>query len=464
MPSFQHTKLVKSLNGYSLIGLDTDGDIISDTSNTNVYFASGDRLSIQDAIDDAPSGSRINILPGTHIVDRVSPGTTDYCLTLTKPVHLHLMYGATIKLADGDVTEVGTGSAYVLDISSSNVYIDGYGSIDYNLAGQTDQGVGAGIQNRTCIYSNGNYDNINIRDITIANAAGDGIYLTGTNNTTLPLTNVSIKDILMTGCREGVLLHWVNIARCCDNYLFMLNDGANAQDGYETSECDDTIFTGNYVEGARGSGFDLFAAGERCVCSDNIINECGSGIAIGNNVGGNTATDHIIKGNVIESPQDIFGIGVYLTTGADRVLIQGNIVRNVVTNAQHGIEARAGTHITILDNTIDTTATGIGIFTLTDDTVIQGNKVANTGGSGVGIRFDGDNCSVSNNKIITTGGAGINVKGNSNMISGNNLSGEIIDDDGTSNLVINNNVSSLDVGGATTPIHHDNLVAGVWTP
>ena len=436
-------------DGYSLLQLSNDGLSVSTISATESYspiLAKGDGVTddtaaIQATIDSSPSGSRIDI-SGQHIVSRVDPGTTDYCLTINKPLHLHLMAGATIKLADADITNA-TDECHMLDISSSDVFIDGFGTLDMNKSGQTDTTIGPTIGARTIIHSlGGTYDNIRIKDIRVHDALGDGIKLKGADNTTGVLTNVSVDNINMTQCREGILFHWCNIVRCTSNTLVMDNSDL-AQDAFEISECDDVIFADNYAEGAKGSGYDLFFAGLRCVCNDNIAKDCGSGIAIGNNTGaGGTGTDYIVKGNIIDSPQTVFGIGVYLTTGADRVIIQGNIVRNVVSSSQHAIEARAGSLISILDNTIDTTAVGgLGVFVTTglDGTKINGNTIINTASSG--IRCDSSSCFISHNK----------------------MDAETIDDRGTSNLVINNDVNTLDVASATTPIHHNNLVAGTWT-
>lgn len=424
-----------------------------------------DTLNLQAVINSVPAGSTIVLSDGTYIVNRVNPGTTDYCLNINKPLEFHLMAGATIKLADGDITN-GTDLCTMINIASSDVFITGLGTIDMNKSGQIDTTIGPNISSRLCIgTTEATYSNITISGILIHDALGNGIRVKGLNNASGAITDVNIHNIRMTQCREGVLLHWANIVRCSNNYLSMDNS-TGAQDGFETSECDDVEFIGNYVENALGSGFDLFFAGERCICSLNIIKNCGSGVAIGNNTGaGGTGTDYIVTGNVIESPQTVFGIGVYVTTGADRVIIQGNIVRNVVTNAQHAIEVRAGSHVSVLDNTIDTTSTGIGIFILAGltDLKVSGNKITSTGG--VGIRFDGDNSTISDNKLIAIGGDGIELNGDSNLVNGNNMSGEIIDDNGTSNIKINNVVttSGLNNTGATTPIDHNNIIAGTWT-
>jgi len=443
--------------------------------NVMSYGATGDGVTddtatIQSALTAAPSGATVIVPDGTYIVSRVNPGTTDYCLNISKPVNFHLMAGATIKLADGDLTNVSD-EVYVIEINASNVYITGQGTIDGNRAGQVDITDTSQVNSRVCVSATGAFDTLKVSDISIINSAGNTANIKGTSKTSL-LTNISFQNTHSTGCREGYLFHWTKDLRVINNSCILEND-AISQDAFETSECDSSVFIGNYAEcetptGARGAGFDLFFAGERCICSGNTAVNMGEGIAIGNNIAdGGTGTDHIVSNNVIESPQTVSGIRVYLTTGADRVIIQGNIVRNVVTNAQHGIEARAGSGIMILDNIVDTTSTGIGIFLLSgmDDTIVQGNRIANTGGTGVGIRCDGDNCTISNNRLITTGGDGIEVNGDSNLINGNNLSGEIIDDNGTSNIKINNVVttSGLNNVGATTPIDHNNVIGGTWT-
>jgi len=426
--------------------------------------AADDTSAIQSAINAASAGDTVIVPPGTYIVSRVNPGTTDYCILIDKGIRFYISKGATIQLADGDITN-GTDECYMINITSSNVLIDGYGTIDMNKSGQTDTTIGAGISTRNIIESlGGTYDNITIKDIYIYDALGDGIRLKGANNTTGVLTNVSIYNIRMSQAREGILMHWVNGIRCSNNRLIMQN-GTGAQDGFETSECDDAIFTGNYVEGAQGSGFDLFFAGERCVCDGNIVKNCSSGIAVGNNTGaGGTGKDHLVTNNVISGVTGTFGISVYTTTGADRVIIDGNIIYD--TQVQHAIDIVAGSGIQVTRNRIDTATVGNGVFVRTgvDATMVDGNYIANmTGGSAIGIRIDADNCDVKCNKILTTGSDGIELNGSNNFVQGNNMSGEQVDDNGTSNVVINNNVSALDITGATTPIHHDNLVAGTWT-
>jgi hypothetical protein len=436
--------------------------------NAKDYGALGDgstddTAALQAAID-AANGGTVVVPDGTYIVSRVNPGTTDYCLNLSGAINFNLAKGAIIKLADGEITN-GTDECYMIKITSSDVTISGDGMVDMNKSGQTDTSIGTNIGTRICIDSNGGtYSNITIIDIFVYDALGDGIRLKGANNTTGVLTNVNVHNIRMEQCREGVLFHWANGIRCSNNYLIMDNS-TGAQDGFETSECDDSIFTGNYVEGAQGSGYDLFFAGERCVCSGNIAKNCSSGIAIGNNTGaGGTGKDHLVIGNVISGSSLTFGISVYTTTGADRVIIQGNIIYD--TQVQHAIDIVAGSGISVIDNNIDGVTVGNGVFVRAgvNASKISGNYIANlAGGSSIGVRCDANNCDITNNKILTIGSDGIELNGDNNYVNGNNMSAEQVDDNGTSNIVINNNVSALDVTGATTPINHNNVIAGTWT-
>lgn len=425
-----------------------------------------DTVPLQFMLDNAIAGQTVVFTTGTYLISRVNPDTTDYCLNLPKSVNVIIELGAVIKLIDGEITN-GTDEVYMFEINSSNIVIQGDGMITMNRAGQTDTTIGTNIGTRICINANGTaFDNIRISDITIEDAMGDGIRLKGLNNTSGVLTNVRVRDITMNNCREGVLFHWANNIKCRDNTLIMDNS-TGAQDGFETSECDDAIFTGNYVEGAKGSGYDLFFAGERLICNSNTAKACGSGIAIGNNTGaGGTGKDISVVGNIISGTVTTFGIGVYLTTGADRVIIAENIIYD--TKLQHAIDVSAGSGISVIHNTIDTAAIGNGIFIRAgvDNTVVSDNPISNmTGGSGIGIRIDADNCGLNDNKIITTGSDGIELNGDNNKLDGNDLSGEIIDDNGTSNIKINNTVttSGLNNAGATTPIDHNNVIGGTWT-
>lgn len=423
-----------------------------------------DRPTIQAAIDAAASGGTILVADGEYTITRVNPGTIDYCVNINKPLTFHLLQGAKLSLADGQITN-GTDECYMVQISSSDVYIQGSGEITMNRAGQTDTTIGTNISSRTIINSNGGtYDNINISGIKIRDAMGDGIRLKGANNTTGVLTDITIEHIKMYNCREGILLHWSNGIKCNHNRLSMDNS-TDAQDGFETSECDDSEFIGNYVENAKGSGYDLFFAGERCIASLNTAKGCGSGIAIGNNTGaGGTGKDYIVSYNIISGSTLTFGLAVYLNTGADRVLINGNMIRD--TQVQHAIDIAAGSGIKITANLVEDATVGNGVYVRAgvNGTVISDNKFKNLiGGSGIGIRIDADDCDVNINRIENSGSFGIVLNGNSNFVNGNRLTGEIIDDNGTSNRVINNDVAALDITGATTPIHHDNIVAGVWT-
>lgn len=464
--------IITPIDGIVSVKLKTASDIRSSEQektegviNVDEYGASGDgstddTSALQAAIDAAPAGSTLEVPAGTYIVSRVDPGTTNYCLNINKSLHLHIHAGATIKLADGDITNA-TDPAYMIYITASNVYVSGFGKLDMNKSGQTDSTIGPNINSRIGIFADGALDNLAIKDIEIYDALGNGIYLNGDDATTGVMTNVSITNTRVNLAREGILFHWANNVRCTNNTLFCDNS-TGAQDAIEVSECDNFIVNNNYIQGALGSGVDIFAAGEQCTCNGNVIVECGNGIAVGN-TSGTGPSSVTVAGNVIESPLTTFGISVTTGVGADRVIIDGNIIRDA--QSQHCIDIRTGSNISVINNLMDTTSIGDGVINFVDGTLISGNNIFNIGGSGKGIRNDGDNCTISNNKMLTIGGDGIELNGANNFVNGNNLSAEIIDDNGTSNIKINNNVttSGLDNTGATTPIDHDNIIGGVWT-
>jgi len=294
-------------------------------------------------------------------------------------------------------------------------------------------------------------------------ALGNGLYMTGDDATTGVMTNISVSNVRIEQAREACLFHWANNVRCTNNNILCDNSGS-AQDGIEVSECDNFIVNNNYIQDAKGSGIDLFGGGEQCTSNGNIIVDCGSGVAVGNGTTPTAAPTNItVSSNVIVRPQTTFGISVTTDDGADRIVIDGNIVYD--NQAQHCIDVRAGTNISITNNLLDTTTIGNGIINFVNDTLISGNNILNMGGSGLGIRNDADNCTISNNKLLTIGGSGIQLNGDSNTVNGNDMSGELIDDNGISNIKINNVVttSGLNNVGATTPIDHNNVIGGTWT-
>jgi len=422
-----------------------------------------DTLNLQNVIDNAPPYSRIEVPSGTYIVSRVDPGTTDYCLNINKPLEIHLMLGATIKLADADITN-GTDDCYMVNISSSNVFIDGYGSIDMNKSGQTDTTIGTNIATRNVIEMNGVYDNIQIRDIQVYDALGSGIHLKGALSTT-PSTNIKIQNARVDQAREGISLQWLDNVVCTNNTLLM-DKTTGAQDGIQTSECNNSIVNDNYVQDALTHGINMFGEGEQTSVVGNIIDQCGSGVSLGHHEAGVAGFNLLCAGNVISNVLTGYGIEVFTVSGAQRVIIEGNIIYNVVT--LHAINLGVGSEISVLNNHIDTCTIGNGVFVRSgvDSSVVSGNYITNlVGGSGIGIRCDADNCTISDNKIIGITSFGMQIAGDNNFINANNMSTEIIDDNGTSNIKINNNVTTAGLNnvGATTPIDHDNVIGGIWT-
>lgn len=426
--------------------------------------ATDDRVNMQAVIDLVPAGSKVIVPDGTYVLSRSNPGVDDWCLNIPKSLEIHIMTGANIKLIDGEIAN-GTDEVYMLEIASSGVVIEGYGTVTMNRAGQTDTTIGTNIGTRICINSNGGtYDNIQIKNILVDDAMGDGMRLKGANNSGGQLTNIVVNNIRMTNCREGVLFHWANIIQCNFNRLLMDNS-TGAQDGFETSECDDYEFIGNYVEGARGSGYDLFFAGSRCICSLNTAKLCGSGIAVGNNTGaGGPGTDYVVSNNLIDGVVLTFGIGVYLNTGANRVLFDGNRIRDV--QLQHAVDISAGSGITFTNTQIDGVTIGNGFFIRAgvDGTIIRGGRIENvTGGSGSGIRCDADNCAIGGQiKMENITSFALLLNGDGNNINGIIAPADTIDDNGISNKVLNSEINVLDITNATTPIHHSNIVAGAW--
>lgn len=473
-----------------------------------------DTSAIQAALNAAASGQKVSVPEGTYIVTRVNPGSTDYCLNITSPLHLYLEAGATIKLADGDITEVTGDDCRVIDIDSSDVYIDGFGTVDMNRTGQTDTGIGDGIARRVPIDLQGGYSNVQIKDIAVTGASGDGIYLSGSASFDTRASNLIVQGIRMTDCREGILLHWADNVKFLNNNLVMFSD-ASAQDGIETSGCNEVIINNNYVEGAQGSAFDIYEQGKHVTLVGNISKGCGNGISIGYNQAQTTGT-HITTSN---------SAGL-ITTGLIASAHIGELIRNTTDGSEGIVTANTTTtvtatllggtdndwdiddayeinaicdEVTITGNAIHdcTSANNAGIFIYSPDslsrTVIMGNTIKNctgtlqhgilvnagynitianniirdiTSSNARGIRLIAavHDCIVSGNSIVNTASHGIDILGcNDIMVTGNVLKGEALSDTGTNTIITNNNIASLTGTSAGGREDHANYIGGTWT-
>ena len=175
----------------------------------------------------------------------------------------------------------------------------------------------------------------------------------------------------------------------------------------------------------------------------------------------NDVTDWKIRNNIfragyIDNGQEerfIYGVDVNLTKNFSGVLIEGNTIDNCYTH-------------------------GIGL-TVTKDLIIKNNVIKNCGRNGIyayggeGIIIEGNVCygNVRRGETGRSDRADIVVGNNDYMasknviVTGNNvgtyITGANVDDVLVTNNVIS--VSATNYGGSEAH-HHNNLIAGVWTP
>ena len=448
--------------------------IVGSLFNVTNYGATGngvtdDRVNCQAAIDaaEAAGGGTVIFPRGTYSLTKAAAGT--HCLNIeSSNVHIILNAGATLKMADAQVT-VDTHFVYVVlfgDGSSvfSNMSITGQGTIDYNAAGQTYTAQNGGVLARGCLKFDGANVNSLIDGIKCINANGDCIFVKGVSDAVRG-GNVTVQNTKVLDSAEGISIRNMNEVRILGNHVENITGYVSAQDGIEPASCDNVTIANNVIKNVEGSGVDVFDKNTNVTITGNAIDTCGTktggsggdGITVGGTGAANT--NIVISGNAItDCGADVTGYGIATfqdTPVVSNLTINGNVIKgsnlagirtwstssigsicgNIIdASGQHGLLFK-GSNFVIDGNIItdpgqgagaEGVRTGIRLDEATDS-IISNNLIKDTVAGGLGTLGQGilvitagtDGLTIIGNEVIGAGGDAIEVQRGSHLITNN---------------------------------------------
>lgn len=290
-----------------------------------------------------------------------------------------------------------------------------------------------------------------VRDARIQNCRMLGVYQTGDR----AFTEAIQIDLAKGSAYFGAFGPYDNTP--CDDVLisgcyFGASDTANTAvwpRGVGTHSSTITRWQNNIrITGNHFAAMSQYGVGgyswRNTVISGNTFVGCGGGILV-------QATDP----SDTEDTKDTGGTQTSASQVSDNHVISGNVIQNTGTYGD-AIELRGYTtgmvrHAVIAGNTIDTTGAGsAGVHVASaDESIISNNYMRSTGGTGVVVAI-ANLMSVANNTIISPGVNGITVDfssgGANNSVRGNQI-----------RLAANNGISLI--GGSLTQIQN-NFISG----
>lgn len=311
-------------------------------------------------------------------------------------VPTHLILDGTIMLARDT-------NASVIELQSSNVVIEGQGTIDGNRTGQVG-GVGTALAGITA-------------NCTLTSAAMP-----------LPPSNpVTISNILIRGITIKSVFNWPislgYISNCRVEGCTFYDSASSPQFIFSA---DNSWFLNNHVYDITDGGFVFYQGNRYCGAIGNIVHDCHDGIGVYCDNDQMSADMFLtIQGNIVYNNRDS---GIGLTTGGSnpvllqqRVAICGNVLSNNNTGGRDGGGSIGivGSQGVLIDGNL-IFGDGNGTTTLTPsysifvDSVssfitIQNNIIGDCGSSsakGTGIYLaTPNNCAVINNGFYNTQGA-----------------------------------------------------------
>jgi hypothetical protein len=379
--------------------------------------------------------------------------------------------GTTGNKVQGDFLGVDATGATRLQNANTGVKIQS--AATGNIVGTDGDGVGdAGEGN---VISGNRSINVYLRDAGTQNnvIAGNLIGTNATGNAAVP--NVDFFEGVRIEFAASNNLIGTNADGISDALERNVISGNNANGvGIYGVGCRNNVVAGNYI----GTN----AVGSAAVANGAVGVNIGSG-AHNNTIGGAVAAArNIISGNTT------YGIRIN-GTGSDNNVVEGNFIGTDATGSAAVGNVLAGVRIDIGAKSNRVGTDGDGVADAAEANVISGNLA-----SGVGINGSGtDNNAVAGNLIGTnsagtvaignaqrglfiSGGAHANTIGGmspalGNVISGNTLSGILIENAGTANNVVIGNaigtdaLRTLDLGNMTVGVlvqggAHDNAIGG----
>lgn len=200
------------------------------------------------------------------------------------------------------------------------------------------------------------------------------------NNELVNVTALELEDGAAISIKDGC--QYVKVYGNAVRDLMSTGSSGIAVKIITANEVTDILVYGNTIDNIPNTNHGgLFlspsgAAARRIVFKNNIVRNCKKGVA---HEGGN-ALDCVIRGNIIESAD----YGIYSVVGAASLaglVIEGNQIRNI--NPQSGIYVKAN-NLQIVNNVIENTYRRGIIIQDSDDVVIRGGRLKNTG-TGVAV-------------------------------------------------------------------------------
>lgn len=490
-----------NISGNFLTLLGGDGiDVANHTdvtvSNNDILAAGLDLADLASAYDAVEAGDIVSVFQGVNPFANVTLDTDgiDYAWGNGSGISITNAQGETTQVTGNTIRLTGGNGIEVIDSGSAN--------IDNNTVSF------AGIESTFFSFDDlsDHFSNLNLGDLfSVTNAVeavellipfptdgelgeGNGIYLTGTDNSAITSNNVSFvgeNGIYNDGSNStNIQLNTINFAG---------EDGVRVNPSNDVVVDQNTIFNvnGNGIIAVGGNNFTATAntiadTGENGIyvedttglvtISNNFIGTDNLGANFGDeNIGedgiftDNTST-LIISGNTIADTDDD---GIKVESALDSVTITDNFVGTTAAAdnkgddniGDDGIDVEdVALGVTISGNTVvDTENSGIEVSRVTGDTSITGNFVGTNAASGFfgignideeGISVtDSGNVVIQSNTVTLASGDGIIVTDSNTVLIGD------ANDDALGNTVTNVGGDGIEVSGTIQTSAGDTRIA-----
>jgi len=305
------------------------------------------------------------------------------------------------------------------------------GNIKYILVNKTIKinGTGSISGSNTVNILNITADNVEIKDITLTQANGHAIILTGNN---AKITNVKFTANTNAGNGAGIYATGNNTK--ITSSVFTNNKAADGSSIYilgDNTILNDSIFANN--QATTANGVDVYIKGMKSKVENVTIKDTTNAIKLD---GDNTLVNSVELTNIngkglnvngnnseINKVNVIGGEGTSIeTTGANN-----NIQNITATNHTGSIIDANGDNTTIIDITADNNKGGPVVKTEGNNTQIT--SVTNNNGEGTTIQTKGDNTKITGTTLNNHTGKGIDSEGKNvevqNTIA-NNTNGDVV--------------------------------------